>query len=135
MHDNLSPLLHEILPNSCTYIFQSVHIDQNCSACSATFFVNIHSQDGAKEWIENLQDKTKTTYRGAFTKGERILFKTIRHCQHKRKPAKRILKRPESIRNKKTECKSTLTLRLHNRAIMKKQTYQTHPCEINLTSN
>ena len=43
-----------------------------------------------------------------------------------------MLKRPESIRNKKTECKSTLTLRLHNRAIMKKQIYQTHPCEINL---
>ena len=136
-HDDLPPLLHEILPKSYTYYFQNIQIAKNGSgnsACSATFLTNATTQASATQWIGDFQEQTKTTYRitrGVQPKGKRVLYKTIRHCQHKRKPSKRMLKRPDSIRNKKTECTSTFTLKICNAA--SKPIYHTHPCEIHLT--
>ena len=87
------------------------------------------SPDDAMQWIGDMQARTKTTYRvtrGVKTKGKKIVFKTIRHCQHKRKATKRPLKKMStSIRNKKTQCAATLTVRVKN-------TNQAHPCEVTL---
>lgn len=59
-HDNLPPLLHEILPKS--YINTASNTSGSLT-CSATFLTNIQSQDGATQWIRDFQEQTKTTYR------------------------------------------------------------------------
>ncbi len=133
-HNDLPPILHGLLPISYNYIFRNITMAKNGSACSVTFLTNAISQASATQWIADFQERTKTTYRitrGVQSKGKRVLYKTIRHCQHKRKSTKRMLKRPDSIRNKKTECVSTFTLKVYN-ATASKSIYHTHPCEINL---
>ncbi len=131
-HDSLPPLLHEILPQPYTYYFQSISIGCNLSF-SGTFLTNSTSKDSAVKWISEFQENTKTTYRitrGVQSKGKIIMYKTMRHCQHKRKPTKRTLKRLESIR---TECTSNFTLKVYNPDTSRNTLHRTHPCEINLT--
>ena len=64
-------------------------------------------------------------------KGSRVQYKTIRHCQHKRKNSRRALKKSSSLRNKKTDCASHFTLKLYNPSSTTVK-YKTHPCEITL---
>ena len=91
-HENLPPLLSTILSPEHSYIFESVSITKgditNSFVCSAVFLPNVNSQTGATQWIQDFYDRTKTTYRtsrGTKTSGKRLLYKTMRHCQHKRK--------------------------------------------------
>ncbi len=73
-------------------------------------------------------------------KGQKIVFKTIRHCQHKRKKSKN--RRPLSEvtntiaahsarrRDKKTDCETTLIVKLHKQPAPRGPR---HLCEVNLT--
>ena len=107
--------------------------------CSAILLTDVQSETEATQWIQEFYDHTSTTYRitrGTKTKGKRLLYKTVRHCQHKRKHSNNTLKRTkERLRDKKTECPSTFTLRVHNAETTASKAQQTHPCEINLSWN
>ena len=90
---------------------------------------------GATQWLQEFFDHTKTTYtvtRGTKTSGKRLLYKSVRHCQHKRKPSNKTVKKGLRLRDKKTECPSTLTLKVHNSESSTDKRRQTHPCEISL---
>ena len=101
-HDDLPPLLHEILPREHTYIFKEVKISYNSDCgllCSAIILTDVTMENSAVQWIHDLEEGTKTTFRitrGAMVTGKRIIFKTIRHCQHKRKDSKKSLLRDKN---------------------------------------
>ena len=111
-------------------------------AFSATFLVNARTEKDATTWIQNLEEHTTTTFRITRTycvKGSRILYKTDRHCQHKRKkPTSKTMARSTKPkrslqRNKKTGCPTGLTLRVHSRNVSSSSLYGSHPCEVALT--
>lgn len=127
-HSELPPLLHAILPKQYTYLFQNVQIskDEECGlVCSADILTNVVvSQKSALQWITDFEEQTKTTFRvtrGTKVRGTRIIFKTMRHCQHKRKASNRALKKTSTLRNKKTECPSHFTLKVHNHRFPRQQ--------------
>ena len=99
--------------------------------------MNVTSEDETQKWIMNLEQYTDTTYRitrGIQTKGKRLIYKTIRHCQHKRKPSRHEPKKKVTItrRDKKTNCPSTLIAKIHSITKSGPKVYHTHPCEITL---
>lgn len=64
-----------------------------------------------------------------------LIYKTVRHCQHFRKYISRQgIKNTKSIRQKKTQCSSTITIKVYSsRATIKKRLqFPNHPCEIQL---
>ena len=120
-----------------TYIFQRLNHTQNSNnlAFSATIFINTASEEVATEWIKDLEAYTATTYRvtrGNRVKGCRILYKSDRHCKHKRKTSSKY--KPEKTQSlqgdKKTECPAHFTIKVHN---TKARHYITHPCEVTIT--
>ena len=111
--------------------------DSDCDGlvCEALVFTDVTSQCKAMQWIEDLQDQTKTTFRvtrGTKVVGKKILYKTVRHCQHKRKPSNKPLKKVGSLRNKKTECASSFSLKVYNEHSSTIHNHKGHPCEIKL---
>jgi GH24 family phage-related lysozyme (muramidase) len=68
----------------------------------------------AADWIADFEGQTKTTYRitrGVKTMGIKVVYKIIRHCQHKHKPSsKPQKKKPGTLQDKKTECPSHFTI-------------------------
>ena len=122
-----------------THIFQEVKInhDSECGlTCSATIFIDVLSESGAIEWMHAFEEDTKTTFRvtrGVKVTGTRIIYKTVQHCQHKRKKSNKPLKKKEgTLRNKKTECPARFTLKVHNKRSFTVSKHTTHPCEVNL---
>ena len=69
--------------------------------------------------------------RGNRVKGCKILYKSDRHCQHKRKKSSKY--KPGKIyslqRDKKTECPAHFTIKVHN---TKACHWITHPCEVTI---
>ena len=130
-------MLHEILPDGYTYIFKQVSLDSECSlACSMTVLTNASTEKRATDWIADFEGQTKTTYRitrGVKITGKKLIYKTMRHCQHKRKPSKKPLKKkPGTLQNKKTECPAHITMKVYNQHSSIIRNHTTHPCEINL---
>ena len=86
--------------------------------------VNISSGEQASQWLSDMFLHSKCTYRhtgGRQSKGQKVLYKAHMHCQHKKKPLtpkqmekpkKSKEKRPflKNVRNKKTDCPSSLIL-------------------------
>ena len=107
-------------------------------AFDATIFCNIFSEQEVMQWLRMFQDKSFCTYRvtrGTKTTGSILIYKTVRHCQHFRKYVSRQgIKNTKSIRQKKTQCPSTLTIKVYSkRSIIKKRLqFPNHPCEIHL---
>ena len=64
-------------------------------------FINVHCEEMAKQWLSQHEDQTDVTYRitrGVPVKGQKVLYKSVRHCQHKRKqPLKPSTKRLNSV--------------------------------------
>ena len=64
------------------------------------------------------------------------MYKTVRHCQHKRKksnkPTKKDRTKDITQRDKKTDCVATLVLRVHNKSNSRSNFRVSHPCEIHL---
>ena len=61
----------------------------------ATMFINVHSEEMAKQWLKEHEHQTDVTYRitrGVPIKGQKVLYKTIRHCQHKKTAIKELIK-------------------------------------------
>lgn len=56
----------------------------------------------------------------------------MRHCQHKRKASNRALKKTSTLRNKKTECPSHFTLKVHNHRFPPVSKQTTYLCQISL---
>jgi len=103
-------------------------------AFEATIFCNIFSEQEAMKWLRTFQDKSFCTYRvtrGTKTTGSILIYKTVRHCQHFRKYiSKQGIKNTKSIRQKKTQCSSTITIKVYSsRATIQ---FPNHPCEIQL---
>ena len=136
-HSEIPLLVSQIFPKEYTYIFDDFRsIASGSLSFKTTVYVNIRGEEKAKEWISNFEDSTNTTYRitrGTKTKGTRLLYKSCRHCQHKRKKNKKPPKHNKVMnvtqRDKKTNCNSTLLIRVHS-VQNSKVPYVSHPCEI-----
>ena len=87
-NEQLPPPIAAVLPSGYSYMFKTFQYIDNSTdlAFSATIFINITSEEGATKWIQDLEDYTATTYRltRGNRKGYRVLYKSDRHCQHKR---------------------------------------------------
>ena len=139
-HEQLPPPLFNVFPESYSYILQMFSDHDNSTpsnhAFSATVLVNVTSEIEGNKWIKDLEDHTATTYRvtrGNRVKGCRLIYKTDRHYQHKRKKAtykKTSATNHPLLRDKKTQCSSKLTLKLLNRS--RPNVSYTHPCEVAL---
>ena len=119
--------LQSVLPSDYSYHLQTFEELQNSSflgapaACfKAKFYIKLDNEAAARQWLQKFEDKSHTTYRilkGSKPAGSIIVFKTVKHCQHFRKyfPKGKVPKRREnSLRQKKTECPSRLTLRIYS---------------------
>ena len=139
-HCQLPPPISNLLPTNYTYIFKFFRqLDGQEVAFDTKFYVNVNTEIGAKKWMREFEEKTSTTYqitKGTKTLGKKVLYKTVRHCMHKRKKSNKPSKNNRSEitrRDKKTDCSSTLLLRVHNKSKSNSRvSWSTHPCEVNL---
>ena len=141
-------VLATILPKNYSYrlsTFQELEPETFCGASTQTYtttlFCKITTEQEALEWLETFQTQSLSTYRvtrGTKTSGSILVYKSVRHCQHYRKfTPKQGIKFPNSTRQKKTQCPSTLTIKVYNQrpAISKRLPFPDHLCEINLSFN
>ena len=131
--EELPEELQAVLPSQSQYTyvidnFQTLPCEDFSGAPKFSFEfqarINISSGDQASQWLSDMFLHSKCTYRhagGRQSKGQKVLYKAHMHCQHKKKPLtpkqmekpkKSKEKRPflESVRNKKTDCPSSLIL-------------------------
>ena len=104
-------------------VHQKLHLMQLYSA------IYIFSEQEVMKWLRMFQDKSFCTYRvtrGTKTTGSVFIYKTVRHCQHFRKYVSRQgIKNTKSIRQKKTQCPSTHTIKVYSsRSTIKKRLNQ-----------
>ena len=122
----LPTLLMDVFPTSYKYIFKSFEAKAssniNAPSFSAVVHIsNVRTEEQAIQWIKDLESHTSTTYRisrGNQCKGKRIVYKTDRHCQHTRKKLSEkqkqcVKKRMTISRDKKTDCPTRFTLKVH----------------------
>ena len=111
------------------------------SACFKTrFYIKVDTESAARQWLQKFEEKSRTTYcilKGCKPAGSIIVFKTVKHCQHFRKyfPKGKVAKRGDkSLRQKKTECPSRLTLRIYSKrpTVVQKLPMSDHLCEVDL---
>ena len=131
----LPTLLMDVFPTSYKYMFKSFEVKASSnvpSFCAVVLISSVRTEEQAIQWIKDLESHTSTTYRitrGNQCKGKRIIYKTDRHCQHMRKkPSMKQKqcgkKRLTLARDKKTDCPTHFTLKLHaNQAVQL-------PCEL-----
>ena len=140
-HCQLPPCISNLLPTNYTYIFEFFRqLDGQQVAFDAKFYIDVNTEIGAKKWMCEFEEKTSTTYRitkGTKTLGKKVLYKTVRHCMHKRKKSNKPSKNSRSEitrRDKKTDCSSTLLLRVHNKSKSNSRVSCSikYPCEVNL---
>ena len=115
-HSQLPPYIQDVLPDNCSYMFSGFeYLCEHTKAFCATMFINVHSEEMAKQWLKEKENKKDVTYRitrGVPIKEQKVLYKTIRHCQHKRKqPLKSSSKHPNSINRRD---KNRLSSTTHN---------------------
>ena len=94
--DLLPSFLRSIFPSSYSYIIQNVNklppyrteenfeIDQ----FKVNAFVNVTIAESAKIWFSAFEGHSKTTMpqtKGYEIKGERVIFRQLRHCIHSKK--------------------------------------------------
>ena len=133
IYEDLPPLLSTVLPPSYTYQFLEFSWTPSCTKeeFHSRILINVSDEDRAIEWLQAFENHNSTTYRvtrGSKFSGKRILYKTERHCQHKRKKAKNSKTNEHlKLRDKKTDCPSKLTLKLHS---SKNCVIKSHPCEL-----
>ena len=127
LHCQLPPILMDVFPTSYRYNFKSfeTNVSENIPPFTAVVQINVETEEKALQWIKDLENHTSITYRvtrGNKCKGKKIIFKTDRHCQHKRKKLSEKQKHCEKkrmslSRNKKKDCPAHFTLKVHaNRA-------------------
>ena len=97
-------------------------------------FVDVDSKEGACEWFTEFQSWSKTTMtetKGFEIKGNRVIFRELRHCIHsnqvKKKQGYRETKRLQSPRARNVDCTASIHLRLERRRLP-----LSHPLEINM---
>ena len=147
---NFPPDLQSLLPSNYSYHLELYEdmpkgdfLGAPAECFRAKFYIKLETEEAASNWIADFQQTTQTTYRilkGSKTTGSLILFKTLRHCQHYRKyfPPGQVPKKGEmSLRQKKTDCPSRLTLRVYcNRPRnLQKLPVSDHLCEVEITYN
>jgi len=126
--------MQSVVPPNYTYILddyrelerEKAFLGAPDSNFHAIVRVNVTSSSGASKWIDDVMEHSKQTYRissGRQAKGSKLLFRKDMHCQHGFKPAtkdtckKRLQKSPtlmSSLRNKKTTCQSSLSVKVYN---------------------
>ena len=94
---------------------------------TATLRINIKEEKLLKQWLQEMFEYSKCTYRTTRTcnvRQKRLLYRVDMHCQHKQKilttrqkGLKAVIKNKPNplmgeLRNKKTNCPSTLILKL-----------------------
>ena len=139
--------LQSIIPSQYSYFLESYEslpkrdfLGAPLQCFKATFYVNVDSEATACQWIAEFEQASQNTYRilgGSKTMGSIIAYKTVRHCQHYRKyfPKDKTPKRGEdSLRQKKTDCPSRLTLRVYCKRpnVLKKIPRSDHFCEVQI---
>ena len=149
---NFPPDLRSLLPSDYSYHFEVYEDMPKCdflgapTECfKAKFYIKLETEEEACNWIADFQQATQTTYqilKGSKTTGRLVSFKTVRHCQHYRKyfPSGQVPKKSEmSLRQKKTDCPSRLTLhvycnRLRNSRKLPASDHD-HLCEVEIIYN
>ena len=147
---NFPPDLQSLLPSDYSYHLElyedmpkSNFLGAPAECFRAKFYIKLETEEAACNWIADFQQTTQTTYRilkGSKTAGSLIHFKTLRHCQYYCKyfPPGQVPKKGEmSLRQKKTDCPSRLTLRVYcNRPRnLQKLPVSDHLCEVEITYN
>ena len=144
------PDLQSLLPSDYSYhleVYEDMpkgdFLGAPAECFRAKFYIKLETEEAACNWIADFQRTTQTTYRilkGSKTTGSLVCFKTVRHCQHYRKyfPLGQVPKKGDiSLRQKKTDCPSRLTLRVYcNRPRnSQKLPVSDHLCEVEITYN
>lgn len=134
--------LQQILPSNYTYQIENyIELEPILTSENITigqietdFYVNINTKESALKWLDEFQEISKTTMRLTrtyITKGQRVVFRELRHCIHsdivKQKNSSRDIKNPNSQRNRDINCSATINFRLRKSYLI-----YTHPLEINL---
>ena len=128
---DLVPELRNVLPitDKYTYIVESFKTLPDQSFCGASkvnfeahIRMNLETEEQAKEWVRELSDQCKCTYRVTRTYKpalKRVTYKVDLHCQHFRKKLtkKQLSLKPKKaetllsgVHCKKTQCPSTLKI-------------------------
>ena len=130
-----------LLPQNCKYRFEQFtqHNGQELSF-NTKFNINIKTESDALQWLSEFENCSGTTFRitkGTTTKGKRLLYKTCRHCQHKRKSSNKPKKQDRCTnitqRDKKTGCSTKLVLRVHRITKSTSHIKRCYPCQVDLT--
>ena len=157
--DKFHKQLMDYIPQNYNYMIENFQEIANESFLGAPPFafevhlwLEIDTAIDVQTWIQQLEEKTTTTYR--VTKGtsyrmtgKKVVYKTIRHCQHKqKKPTKKMTQSARDIkfgapkegcerstRDKKTGCPSTLSATVLARGSTLK--YPQYPCFVKLSFN
>ena len=140
--------LQSVLPTDYSYHLQTFeelpkgnYLGAPSVCFRAKFYVKLDTETAARQWLTRFEQTSHTTYRvlkGSKPAGSIIQFKTVKHCQHFRKyfPADKVPKQGgKSLRQKKTECPSRLTLRVYSKrpTVVQKLPLSDHLCEVDLT--
>lgn len=129
MWKDLPPPLKTVLPSDMkyTYVVEQYTAGATEHNFSANIRINITQEEEAKQWLQDMFDYSKTTYRVTRTYKvlqKRVLYRVDMHCQHKQKALsirqkgqKALSKKKTNplmgdLRNKKTKCQSKLTLKI-----------------------
>ena len=95
-------------------------------------YVNADSIEEAQRWFTEFQSTSKTTMaqtRGFNVKGNRVIFRELRHCIHsnivKKKQGNREVRNPQSSRARNIYCDATIHIRLERNRLP-----DSHPLEI-----
>ena len=104
---DLNASLINVLPDNHTYIvvhYEDLELEQFTGAPQQAFLskllINVNTIEEANDWLKKFSEKTKTTYRvlrGSKVSGVKMIFKTERMCQHKRKFATKSKKRMKDL--------------------------------------
>ncbi|CAG8847328.1 34602_t:CDS:1, partial [Racocetra persica] len=88
----------------------------------ADLLVNVNSVEGAQKWFVDFEEISKTTMpqtKGYQLKEQKVFFRQLRHCIHsnivRQKQGNPVLKNPNSLQVRNTECKATIHLRIEQR--------------------
>lgn len=111
-------VLKPILPENYTYLIQNFNDLPPCRTqenfeipnFKLDMFVDVDSEEEAHKWFTEFQSWSKTTMtetKGFEIKGNRVIFRELRHCIHssqvKKKQGHRIIKRPRSSQDPSTK--------------------------------
>ncbi|CAG8795130.1 25664_t:CDS:2, partial [Gigaspora margarita] len=88
----------------------------------ANLLVNVNNVEDTQKWFADFEKVSKTTMpqtKGYLLKGQKVFFRQLQYCIHsnivRQKQENPVLKNPNSLRVRNTECKATIHLRIEQK--------------------